>query len=292
MRRKNGVLAASALVVAGVIVLVAALSESEQRKKIVETAQSFKGVPYVYGAESPEAFDCSGFVQYVYSHAAGIVLPRNSKGQWAGGKSIGKEEAKPGDLFLFDTAGSGGPSHVAIYLGDDSIIHAVSEGPKTGIIVSSVNDRYFAPRFIGARNFILPSSSVATSEGNAPTPIASQLEKVEQGEMAVDQVGFTVTSTPSVVMDKIPAAAGSAIAFTITNGTGSDAVFHVVFYKASVDFSKIRILREDRAPIRSGASVEIPSYAFLESGIYRLNVKTSDNTQLMQRTWKVIGAKP
>jgi hypothetical protein len=283
MRRKHAVVAASALVVAAVLVLVAALSESEQRKKIVETAQSFKGVPYVYGAESPEAFDCSGFVQYVYSHAAGIVLPRNSKGQWAEGKSVEKGEAKPGDLFLFDTAGGGGPSHVAIYLGDDSIIHAVSEGPNTGIIVSSVNDRYFAPRYIGARYFILPSPG-------APSPRpASQAATAR--ELPVDQVGFTVTSTPSLVMDKIPAAAGSAIAFTITNGTGRDAVFHVFFYKADIDFKKTKILREDRAPIRAGATLEIPAYTFAESGVYRLNVKTSDNTQLMQRTWNVIGLK-
>jgi hypothetical protein len=277
MRRKHAVLAASALVAAAVAIFVAALSESEQRKRIVETAQSFKGVPYVYGAESPEAFDCSGFVQYVYSRAAGIALPRNSKGQWAEGKSVEKGEAKPGDLFLFDTVGAGSPSHVAIYLGDNFIIHAVSEGPKTGVIVSPVDDRYFAPRYIGARYFILPSA--------AAPPVA---QAATAREPPVDQVGFTVTRAPSVVMDKIPAALGSAIAFTITNGTGSDAVFHIVFYKASVDFSKIRILREDRAAIAAGSSREIPAYAFAEIGVYRLNVKTVDNTQLMQRTWKVI----
>jgi len=277
------------------MILVAALSESEQRKRIVETAQSFKGVPYVYGAESPEAFDCSGFVQYVYSRAAGIALPRNSKGQWAEGKSIEKGQAKPGDLFLFDTVGSGGPSHVAIYLGDNSIIHAVSEGPKTGVIVSSVDDRYFAPRYIGARYFILPTAvaippeNVEQGEREKPKPVA---QAATAPEPPVDQVGFTVTRAPSIVMDKIPAALGSAIAFTITNGTGSDAVFHIVFYKASVDFSKIRILREDRAAIASGSSREIPAYAFAESGVYRLNVKTADNTQLMQRTWKVIRVSP
>lgn len=285
------------LVAVATLVLVAALSESEQRARIVAAAQSFKGVPYVYGAESPEAFDCSGFVQYVYSRAAGIDIPRNSKGQWAEGKSVDKAEAKPGDLFLFDTAGSGGPSHVAIYLGDNSIIHAVSEGPKTGVIVSPIDDRYFASRFIGARYFILPAPSASQTERSAqgaqserakPKPAA---QTAAARELPVDQVGFTVTSTPSVVTDKIPAASGSAIAFTITNGTGADCVFHVIFYKADVDFKKTKILREDRAPIKARSSLEIPAYTFSEQGVYRLNVKTSDNTQLMQRTWKVIGLK-
>ena len=44
--------------------------------------------------------------------------------------------------------------------------------------------------------------------------------------------------------------------------------------------------------IKAGASQDIPAYAFTEPGVYRLNVKTADNAQLMQRTWKVIAVKP
>ena len=86
-------------------------------------------------------------------------------------------------------------------------------------------------------------------------------------------------------------ATGTAIAFTITNGTGKDQVFHVFFYKADKDFSKTRILREDRQAIPAGSGVEIAPYLFTEPGVYRLNVKTADNTQLMQRTWKVVDLK-
>jgi len=49
------------------------------RDKITETAQKYLGVPYIYGASSPNGFDCSGFVFYVYREAAGIPLPRSSK---------------------------------------------------------------------------------------------------------------------------------------------------------------------------------------------------------------------
>jgi hypothetical protein len=330
--RKHIVSLIAVALVAMTAVLVASPPEGEARKKIVETAQSFQGVPYVYGAESPEAFDCSGFVQYVYAHAAEIQIPRNSKAQWAAGNPIEKDSVKPGDIFVFDTVGGGGPSHVAIFLGGDKMIHAISEGPKTGVVISPLTDRYFGPRMIGARYFIVsafPSESAAPqtaapakpvetpktvaetpkpaaqpskpaapmkpavpaadapAAAAAPTKVAAALAV----ESPVAQIGFTVRSTPSVVMDRIPAATGTAIAFTITNGTGKDNVFHIFFYKADVDFQKIRILREARAAIKAGEAQEIEAYTFTEPGVYRLNVKTADNTQLMQRTWKVVEVK-
>jgi hypothetical protein len=344
---------ALALVAAAAAVLVASPPEGEARKKIVDMAQTFLGVPYVYGASSPSAFDCSGFVQYVYAHAAEIDIPRNSRAQWAAGKPIEKDSVKPGDIFVFDTAGGGGPSHVAIFLGETKMIHAISEGPRTGVVISPITDRYFGPRMIGARYFIVsafpnekasPAVAVAPKpapepESAAPKPAAIKPESatakpapkpaapvvepapVEAAPAAapkpapqpalpaaaqpaapqpakapaslvdeppVAQIGFTVTSTPSVVMDKIPAATGTAIAFTIRNGTGKDRVFHIFFYKADKDFKKTKILREARAAIRDGEAQEIEAYTFTEPGVYRLNVKTADNTQLMQRSWKVV----
>jgi hypothetical protein len=300
--------AAVALVALGVAALVAAPAESEARKRIIETAVSFKGVPYVYGAESPAAFDCSGFVHYVYAHAAEIDLPRNSRGQYAAGSPVGIDAAKPGDILVFDTVG-GAPSHVAIFVGDGTMIHAASDGPKTGIIVSSLSDSYFGPRFLGARCFIVSAAApakapvaaavkpAAAAKAPAPTAPAPQAAKPKASpqvaaEPPLAQIGFTVTSKPSVVNDRIPAAAGTAIAFTITNGTGKDGVFHILFYKADADFSKTKILREERAAIKAGAAQEISAYTFTEPGVYRLNVKTADNTQLMQRSWKVVAVKP
>ena len=294
------------------LALLALPSDSGRRRAIVQTAQSFVGVPYVYGAESPQAFDCSGFVQYVYAHAADIEIPRNSKGQWAAGTPVDASAVKPGDIFVFDTVGGGGPSHVAIFLGGDEMIHAVSEGPRTGVIVSPVADRYFGPRMIGARYFIVsvpsappppaptiaakptaakpatPPAALPAAPVPAPVPAAVPEPPPVSSEPAVSQIGFVVGPRPAVFADKIPAATGTSLAFTITNGTGRGGVFHIFFYKASVDFSKIRILREDREEIPAGGSVEIAPYLFTEPGIYRLNVKTADNTQLMQRSWKVV----
>jgi cell wall-associated NlpC family hydrolase len=124
------------------------------RQAIIETAKQYQGVSYRYGAESPNAFDCSGFVRYVYRTAVGIELPRTSKTIWASGPSIGIAEAKMGDIVVF--ASKGIINHVAILLDADSVIHAVSLGPKTGVIISPLKDRYFGPRIIGVRSFLLP----------------------------------------------------------------------------------------------------------------------------------------
>jgi cell wall-associated NlpC family hydrolase len=325
MRKFMIAFAALALFTVRLADLEAAPSEGDARKRIIETAVSLKGVPYVYGAESPSAFDCSGFVQYVYAHAADLDVPRNSRGLWSAGMPVERAAAKPGDIFVFDTAGGGGPSHVAIYLGEDKIIHAVSEGPTTGVVVSPISDRYFGPRFIGARYFIVsaasagkPAASVAVAApaaatapaakggasaaaapsakpaapAAAPAPAAAatpaRTAPVPSAELIVSQVGFVLKPESEVFIDKIPAATGTAIAFTISNGTGKDGAFHILFYKADVDFSKTKILREERASIKAGASREISAYTFTEPGVYRLNVKTADNTQLMQRTWKVV----
>jgi hypothetical protein len=321
--RKITVVFAAAAIVAASMALWASPSEGEARKRIIELAQSFKGVPYVYGAESPEAFDCSGFVQYVYRHAADIDIPRNSKAQYAAGTPIEKTEAKPGDIFLFDTVGGGSVSHVAIFLGDNSIIHAISEGPTTGVVLTPTNDRYFSKRYLAARYFIISPSGAdkavvdkfaadkaavdkaAASKAAADKAAADKAaaDKAAADKAAADkvaaskapvvevplaQIGFTVSRPGDVFLDPIKAATGTAIAFTINNGTGKDQVFHIFFYKADKDFSKTKILREARAKIKAGEAQEIEAYTFTDPGRYRINVKTADNTQMMQRTWDVV----
>lgn len=108
----------------------AALSHRE--KKIfhaVRIARRQIGEPYVYGANGPGAFDCSGLTSYAF-HRAGFKLPRTSSAQYARVRHIKKRNIKRGDLVFFHSGG--GVYHVAIYLkrkhGNRIILHSPRPG--------------------------------------------------------------------------------------------------------------------------------------------------------------------
>jgi len=117
--------------------------------KLVNYALSLQGTPYRYGKASPaEGFDCSGFVKHVYEKH-GVSLPRTTREMAASLPPVDKQERRPGDLIFFNTSGK--PfSHVGIYVGNDSFVHAPSS--RTGrVIVSSLGRSYWWQRFIGVR---------------------------------------------------------------------------------------------------------------------------------------------
>lgn len=93
------------------------------------------GRPYVWGAEGPDSFDCSGLVQWAYAQA-GIKVPRVTHQQFVSGPQIPLAQAQPGDLLFWrhDPTNPGYVSHVAIYWGDGKMLHA----PRTGDVVKLV----------------------------------------------------------------------------------------------------------------------------------------------------------
>lgn len=107
-------------------------SSSTTRDEIVAYAMKYLGYPYVWGGNNLETgVDCSGFTQQVYLKF-GITLNRVADSQRANGISISRSEAQPGDLFFYGS--NGYATHVAIYIGDNKVIHASS--PSVGIIIS------------------------------------------------------------------------------------------------------------------------------------------------------------
>ncbi len=114
-------------------------------RRIIASALQYMGVPYVYGGSSPSGFDCSGFVQYVYSQA-GISLPRTADVQYYAGTPVNKEDLRPGDLVFF--AGDYvNISHVGIYLRDGEFIHAST---TQGIAIDSLDRNYRVEHYAGA----------------------------------------------------------------------------------------------------------------------------------------------
>ncbi len=107
-------------------------SDSPNLTNMVNYAMQFLGNPYVWGGTSlTNGADCSGFVMRIYEHF-GYSLPRTSSAQAGATKTVSSGDVRPGDLFFY---GSGGVSHVAMYIGNGQIIHA--SNPRTGIKISS-----------------------------------------------------------------------------------------------------------------------------------------------------------
>lgn len=99
--------------------------------RIIGYGLAEKGKPYVYGDEGPNAFDCSGLMQYIFAKA-GVRLPRTADQQYHYAKSVGTP--LPGDL-IFYVDRSGKATHVTLYLGAGKML----EAPHTGAVVRVQN---------------------------------------------------------------------------------------------------------------------------------------------------------
>jgi cell wall-associated NlpC family hydrolase len=119
---------------------------------VINLAYSKIGSPYVWGAEGPNSFDCSGFTSYVFRNAAGISLPRTSSAQSGYGTTVSKSNLQPGDLVFFTTNGTGNVSHVGIYVGGGNMVHSPSTGKS--VCVTSINSSYYSSRFVTAKRVL------------------------------------------------------------------------------------------------------------------------------------------
>ena len=125
----------------------AAIGRGAAGQAILSTAEKYLGVPYVWGGESPNGFDCSGLVQYV-CNSLGIKVSRVAEDQFHDGVEVAQNELMPGDLVFFRNS-SGYIHHVGIYAGDGMMLHA----PRTGEAVQyqSLEDGYYKSEYAGAR---------------------------------------------------------------------------------------------------------------------------------------------
>lgn len=111
-------------------------------------ALKLQGQPYLYGGQSPqEGFDCSGLVVYVYDQQ-GVKLPRTTGLLAQQLPDVNPNLRQPGDLLFFNTERPF--SHVGIYVGNDSFVHAPSA--RSGqVMKSSLRQPYWQERFMAVR---------------------------------------------------------------------------------------------------------------------------------------------
>lgn len=115
-------------------------STTASSANITAYALTFLGVPYVWGGTTPSGFDCSGYVQYVYSHF-GINVGRTTYTQQYAGTKISVASAQAGDLYFWGSYGSA--YHVAIALGGGQYVMA----PAPGQVVKTGNVSSYTPSF-------------------------------------------------------------------------------------------------------------------------------------------------
>ncbi len=122
-------------------------------EEVAEFALKYVGCRYVYGAKGPNKFDCSGFVYYVYKQF-GYRLNPGARNQWKTlDERVKKSDLLPGDIVFFSRGGSASRIfHVGIYIGDGKFVHAANS--RKGVIVSSLNESWYANRYHGAKRAI------------------------------------------------------------------------------------------------------------------------------------------
>jgi hypothetical protein len=127
---------------------------------LLSTAESFMGIPYLWGGTSSKGFDCSGFVKTVY-FLNGIILERDASQQFQNGMRLRRgsypDSLKTGDLLFFGSArrGRARATHVGMYIGDTEFIHCSGMVRINSLDSTRVNfSRSRRDSFLGIRRII------------------------------------------------------------------------------------------------------------------------------------------
>ncbi|MEU8487856.1 NlpC/P60 family protein [Streptomyces sp. NPDC048641] len=134
------------------------------------------GKPYVWGAEGPSAFDCSGLTSQAWRHA-GEGIPRTSQEQWAKLPRVPLNELRPGDLVVYFPEAT----HVAMYLGDGMVVQAPRPGAKVKVSPIAANPP------IGA---VRPDRGDASMKGYTPP-------ELPQGATGGGDTGYGAAGAPT-----------------------------------------------------------------------------------------------
>lgn len=124
-------------------------------QEILRDAQKYLGAPYKYAGNTSSGFDCSGLVVKVFDEN-NAKLPRRSEEQSNTGTPINIKETKPGDLVFFATAGGSRVSHVGIVhdIGHDGEVKFIHASTSKGVIISSLNEKYWNQAYLFARRVL------------------------------------------------------------------------------------------------------------------------------------------
>ena len=135
------------------------------REKFIACGMDYKGTQYVWGGKSPvPGFDCSGLVTFTAKKSLNLDLKGNAQDIYNQTKPVSLSDALPGDLIFFKGDTDTRITHVGIYLGKNPgkndfgnqnlFLNAASGGPRTGVIVSGLNENYWKKTFYGCTRIL------------------------------------------------------------------------------------------------------------------------------------------
>ncbi len=124
---------------------------SKNIDELLKDAEKYLGAPYKYGGITSSGFDCSGFTSKVFEEND-YKLPRRSGDQALTGNEVAVRSVRPGDLLFFATSGGTKVSHVGIVhdIGHDGEIKFIHASTSKGVIISSLNEKYWNKAFLHA----------------------------------------------------------------------------------------------------------------------------------------------
>ncbi|WP_282936961.1 NlpC/P60 family protein [Paenibacillus sp. RC67] len=127
-----------------------AISHALVKRQIVADASNYMRVSYVWGGATPDGFDCSGFIYFMYNKF-GVSFNRTSSSVMATmGTSIARASLQPGDWVFFALNDPDAISHAGIYTGNGEFISATR---SAGVYIQKLDNSYWGPKYMGARRF-------------------------------------------------------------------------------------------------------------------------------------------
>ena len=112
-------------------------------RRMLSWIEAAKGTKYRFGGTAPDGFDCSGFIQYIYSISYQIQLPRTSADLALLGPIVHRKDLRRGDLVFFSSGGDT-VDHVGVFLGEERFAHSAS---KVGVTISSLQQNWYETHF-------------------------------------------------------------------------------------------------------------------------------------------------